>query len=73
MGREYEKVDYNLHVPISKQLFLFSYYDIREFNQSSYKRTYTSEKYDLVNNGYVDWITSRIHEIGLSIIKLKTN
>ena len=52
-------------IPISKHLLLFSYADVREFNQSVYKRTYISEKYDLQHNGYVDWITNRIKEIGI--------
>ena len=64
MGKEYEQVDYKIHIPNSKQLLLFSWPEVREFNQSAYKRTYFSEKYDLSKNGYVDWVTSRIQEIG---------
>ena len=63
-GHEYEKVDFNYHIPISKQCQLFTYNEIREFNQSAYKRTYTSEKHDLASNGYVEWMTNRIKEIG---------
>ena len=61
---DYVKVDYNIPIEISKQLLLFAYADVREFNQSVYKRTYLSEKYDLLSNGYVDWINNRIEEIG---------
>ena len=61
---DYEKVDYKKPIPISKHLLFFAYADVREFNQSVYKRTYLSEKYDLLNNGYVDWVTNRIKEIG---------
>ena len=57
-------MDYNIPIEISKQLLLFAYADVREFNQSVYKRTYLSEKYDLLSNGYVDWINNRIEEIG---------
>ena len=62
--KDYVKVDYTVPIPISRHMLLYSYADIREFNQSVYKRTYVSEKYDLLNNGYVDWITERIKEIG---------
>ena len=61
---DYEKVDYNIPVPISKHLLLFAYGDVREFNQPVYKRTYLSEKHDLLSTGYVDWINNRIEEIG---------
>ena len=50
-------------------MLLFSYADVREFNQSVYKRTYVSEKYDLQHNGYVDWVTNRIKEIGIEILE----
>ena len=63
-ANDYAKVDYKIPIPISKHLLLFSYADVREFNQSVYKRTYISEKYDLLHNGYIDWLTNRIKEIG---------
>ena len=65
LGLDFDRVDYNDPIPISKQMLLFSYYDIREFNQSSYKRTYISEKYDLHTNGYVDWVVKRVEELGM--------
>ena len=68
---DYAKVDYKMPIPISKHLLLFSYADVREFNQSVYKRTYISEKFDLLHNGYVDWLTNRIKEIGNIYLVLK--
>ena len=65
VGMDYKSVDYNHPVPISKQMLYFSYNDVREFNQSSYKRTYLSEKHDLDTNGYLDWVVKRIEEWGM--------
>ena len=65
---DYVKIDYRVPIPISKQLLYFSYPDVREINQSVYKRAYVSEKYDLLRNGYVEWITERIKEIGRGFI-----
>ena len=61
---EYEKVDFRVPIPNSIQMRLFSFDDVREFNQSAYKRAYMSEKSDLGDNGYVDWVVERIKEIG---------
>ena len=61
---EYEKIDYNFPIPNSFQQRQFTYDEVREFNQSVYKRTYISEKCDLTTNGWVDWIVSRVQEIG---------
>ena len=63
-SNDYVKVDYTIPIAISKHLLLFAYGDVREFNQPVYKRTYLSEKHDLLSNGYVDWINNRIQEIG---------
>ena len=49
---------------MSKQMRLFAYDEVREFNMPYYKRTYISEKADLSKNGYVDMVTERIQEIG---------
>ena len=65
VGLNYKRVDYKLPIPISKQMILFSYNDVREFNQSSYKRSYISEKYDLHTNGYLDWVVKRVEELGM--------
>ena len=62
---DYDKIDYKEPIPNSKQMRLFAYDEVREFNQSSYKRTYLSEKSDLLENGYVDWLVNRINEIGI--------
>ena len=67
IGMDYEKVDYNIPIPISKHLLLFGLNEPREFNQAVYKRTYTTEKYDLHTNGYVDWLVGRVKEIGRSL------
>ena len=50
---------------MSKQLVLFSFAEIREYNQSVYKRTYFSDKSDLLHNGYMDWIVQRMKELGM--------
>ena len=60
----YCKVDYKVPIPCSKQMRLFAYDEVREFNMPYYKRTYISEKADLSKNGYVDMVTERIQEIG---------
>ena len=65
VGLDYKRVDYNIPVPISKQMILFAYNEVREFNQSCYKRTYLSEKYDLDTNGYLDWVVKRVEELGM--------
>ena len=65
VGLDYKRVDYNHPIPISKQMIYFSYNDIREYNQSSYKRTYLSEKHDLDTNGYLDWVVKRVEEWGM--------
>ena len=65
LGLDYDRVDYNDPIPISKQVLLFSYYDVREFNQPAYKRTYISEKFDLHTNGWVDWVVKRVEELGM--------
>ena len=65
IGLDYKRVDYRHPIPISKQMIYFSYNDIREYNQSSYKRTYLSEKHDLDTNGYLDWVVKRVEEWGM--------
>ena len=65
VGMNYKRVDYRHPIPISKQMIYFSYDDIREYNQSSYKRTYLSEKHDLDTNGYLDWVVKRVDEWGM--------
>ena len=64
IGLNYKKVDYKLPIPISKQMALFAYNEVREFNKPAYKRTYLSEKYDLHTNGYVDWVSQRLEYLG---------
>ena len=63
---EYEKIDYRFPTPNSLQQRLFTYDEVREFNMPSYKRTYISEKYDLIENGhgYVDWVVEHVKKIG---------
>jgi len=60
---EYEIIDFRVPLPSSFQQRQFTYDEVREFNQSAYKRTYMSEKYDLRDNGYIDWAVERIKEI----------
>jgi len=62
---EYEKIDYRFPTPNSLQQRLFTYDEVREFNMPSYKRTYISEKYDLIENGhgYVDWVVEHVKKI----------
>ena len=62
---DYDKVDYKKPVPNSMQMRVLCLDDVREFNMPAYKRTYLSEKSDLVENGYVDWVVKRINEIGI--------
>ena len=62
---DYKKVDYRIPIPNSEQMRLFSWDEVREFNQSAYKRTYISEKTDLLTNGYPEWVTQRIQEMGM--------
>ena len=61
---EYEAIDFRVPLPSSFQQRQFTYDEVREFNQSAYKRTYMSEKYDLKDNGYIDWVVDRIKKIG---------
>ena len=61
----YAKVSYKVPIPSSKQMRLFAYNEVREFNMPYYKRTYISEKTDLSKNGYVDLLTERIQKIGI--------
>jgi len=63
LGMNYKRVDYHHPIPVSKQMLLFSFNDIREFNQSSYKRTYLIEKYDMDTNGYLDWVVKRMEDL----------
>ena len=62
----YEKISFKDAIPMSKQMRLFTYDEIREFNMPFYKRSYASEKTDLATNGYVDMVTQRIQEIGMN-------
>ena len=55
----YEKISFKDAVPMSKQMRLFTYDEVREFNMPFYKRSFVSEKTDLTTNGYVDLITQR--------------
>ena len=61
---EYEIIDFQVPLPNSFQQRQFTLDEVREFNQSAYKRSYMSEKYDLRNNGYIDWLVERIKKIG---------
>ena len=61
----YAKVSYKVPIPCSKQMRLFAYNEVREFNMPYYKRTYISEKTDLSKNGFVDLLTERIQKIGI--------
>ena len=61
---DYPKVDYRVPIPNSEHMRLYNFDEGREFNQSAYKRMYVSEKTDLLTNGYPEWITRRIQEIG---------
>ena len=61
---EYEIIDFQVSLPNSFQQRQFTLDEVREFNQSAYKRSYMSEKYDLRNNGYIDWLVERIKKIG---------
>ena len=67
VGMKYKRVDYRHPIPISKQMVYFSYNDVREFNQSNYKRTYMSQKHDLDTSGYLDWVVKRVEEWGMYI------
>ena len=60
----YEKISFKDAIPMSKQMRLFTYDEVREFNMPFYKRSYASEKTDLATNGYVDMVTQRIQKIG---------
>ena len=66
----YNKIKYQKPIPCSQQMRLFAYNDVREFNQSYYKRTYLSEKKDFLNTGHVDWVTDRVAELSKKIIDL---
>ena len=65
----YESIDYKVAVPCSQQMRHFTYEEVREFNQSIYKRTYVSDKTDLDQadadgSGYVNLVVDRVHKAG---------
>ena len=62
--RAYPRVDYQVPTPVSEQMRLWPYDEVREFNQPAFKRCYISEKEDLLENGYPEWVANRVKEIG---------
>ena len=63
-GGSYPKANHLTPTPVSEQMRLWTYEEVREFNQPAFKRCYLSEKKDLLDNGYPEWVSSRIQEIG---------
>ena len=47
-------IDYKIPIPLSEQIPLYVYNDIREYNQPYFKHGYGTEKLDLSSNGYVN-------------------
>ena len=60
----YPKITYLSPTPMSEQMRNWTYEDVREFNQPAFKRCYLSEKKDLLEQKYPEWVASRIEEIG---------
>ena len=59
----YPIVNHHVTTPVSEQMRLWPYDEVREFNQSAFKRCYISEKEDLLEVGYPEWVASRVKEI----------
>ena len=57
-------IDYKIPIPMSEQMPLYVYNDIREYNQPYFKHGYGSEKPDLSSNGYASWVADRADLIG---------
>ena len=65
----YDRIDYKVPIPCSQQMRHFTYDEVREFNQSIYKRTYVSDKTDLDHahadgSSYVNLVVDRVHKAG---------
>ena len=57
-------IDYKIPIPMSEQMPLYVYNDIREYNLPYFKHGYGSEKPDLSSNGYASWVADRADLIG---------
>ena len=70
--KSYEKVLYTKAVPMSMQMRLWAYEDVREFNQPYVKKVYQTDKVDLSKNGYAEWVSNRIASIGKNSTNVST-
>ena len=70
--KSYEKVLYTKAVPMSMQMRLWAYEDVREFNQPYVKKVYQTDKVDLSKNGYAEWVSNRIASIGKKSTNVST-
>ena len=57
-------INYMTPIPMSEQMPLSVYKDIREYNLPYFKHGYGSEKIDLSSNSYASWIADRVDLIG---------
>ena len=57
-------INYMTPIPMSEQMSLYLYNDVREYNLPYFKKGYGSEKLDLSSNGYASWIADRVDLIG---------
>ena len=61
---KYEKANHLTPTPLSKQMRLWTYEDVREFNQPYVKKAYHTDKTNLSTIGYSDWVADRIYKLG---------
>ena len=62
-------VSYKKPTANSLQMRYFTMDAVREFNMPALLRTYTTNKHDLLTNGYVEWAGERLEEIGNFILQ----